>query len=53
VPVTVALLRGLGANRGAGVDETALARLATTPVTGGERVVGEIRATLPRSEGAP
>ena len=53
VPVTVALLRELGADRGAGVDETTLARLATTPVTGGERVVGEIRATLPRSEGAP
>ena len=48
VPVTVALLHELGADRGPGVDGNALARLAATPVTGGDRVVGEIRATLPR-----
>jgi L-asparaginase II len=46
VPVSVALLRELGAERLAGVDTAALARLATTPVMGGDRVVGEIRATL-------
>jgi L-asparaginase II len=50
-PVTVALLRELGAERDAGVDVAVLAGLAATPVTGGDRVVGEIRATLPRSPG--
>jgi L-asparaginase II len=47
VPVTVALLRELGADREPGADISAVAALATTDVTGGGRVVGEIRATLP------
>jgi L-asparaginase II len=47
VPVTVALLRELGADREPGADIAALAGLSTTDVTGGGRVVGEIRATLP------
>jgi L-asparaginase II len=47
VPVTVALLRALGADRDPGVDLAVLAGLATTPVTGGGRVVGEVRAALP------
>jgi L-asparaginase II len=44
VPVTVALLRMLGADAVPGADVAALAELATAPVTGGGRVVGEIRA---------
>jgi L-asparaginase II len=44
VPVTVALLRMLGADVAPGADVAALAELATAPVTGGGRVVGEIRA---------
>jgi L-asparaginase II len=44
VPVTVALLRMLGAAREPGADAAALESLATAPVTGGGRVVGEIRA---------
>jgi L-asparaginase II len=47
VPVTVALLRALGAGNEPGADTAKLAELATTPVLGGGRVVGEIRATLP------
>jgi L-asparaginase II len=43
VPVTVALLRMLGADAVPGTDVAALAELATAPVTGGGRVVGEIR----------
>lgn len=44
VPVTVALLRRLGADAEPGVVRPALDALATSPVTGGGRVVGEIRA---------
>lgn len=44
VPVTVALLRGLGVDAEPGVDLAALDALATSPVTGGDRVVGEVRA---------
>ena len=43
VPVSVALLRRLGAEAEPGADLAALAELATTPVTGGGQVVGEIR----------
>ena len=43
VPVTVALLRRLGADAVPGADLAALAELATSPVYGGGRVVGEIR----------
>ncbi len=43
VPVTVALLRALGAQDLPGADLARLAGLATIPVTGGGRVVGEIR----------
>jgi L-asparaginase II len=45
VPVTVALLRRLGAETVPGADVTALAELAIGPVYGGGQVVGEIRAT--------
>jgi L-asparaginase II len=44
VPVTVALLRELGADAGPGADVDALAALATSPVYGGGQVVGEVRA---------
>jgi L-asparaginase II len=44
VPVTVGLLRGLGADAEPGADPGALAALATSPVYGGGEVVGEIRA---------
>jgi L-asparaginase II len=47
VPLTVALLRELGAADQPGVDLARLDELATTPVTGGGAVVGEIRAVLP------
>jgi L-asparaginase II len=47
VPVTVALLRELGVAGEPGVDLARLEELATTPVTGGGAVVGEIRAVLP------
>lgn len=54
-PVTVALLRMLGAEEMPGTDEepgsAALERLSTVPVTGGGRVVGEIRAALPAPPG--
>jgi L-asparaginase II len=45
VPVTVALLRRLGAEAVPGADVAALAELAVAPVYGGGQVVGEIRAT--------
>jgi L-asparaginase II len=45
VPVTVGLLRELGAEAEPGADASALAALATSPVYGGGEVVGEIRAT--------
>jgi L-asparaginase II len=44
VPVTVRLLRDLGAETVPGADVDALAALATSPIYGGGRVVGEIRA---------
>lgn len=44
VPVTVALLRRLGAAAEPGTDRAVLESLATSPVTGGGRVVGEVRA---------
>jgi L-asparaginase II len=47
VPVTVALLRALGAEAEPGADTARLAELATTPVLGGGRVVGEVRAAGP------
>ena len=47
VPVTVALLRGLAVDAEPGVDLAALDALASSPVTGGDRVVGEIRAVRP------
>ncbi|MBO0832662.1 MAG: asparaginase [Actinobacteria bacterium] len=50
VPVTVALLRRLGAEAEPGADTAALSDLATTPVTGGGEVVGEVRATRRLSE---
>jgi L-asparaginase II len=46
-PITVALLRELGVAGLAGTDLAALENLATGPVLGGGRVVGEIRAALP------
>ncbi len=46
-PLTVALLRWLGAAAGPGVDSAALDRVAHVPVMGGERVVGRVRVTLP------
>jgi L-asparaginase II len=46
-PVTVALLRMLAADEEPGTDRAALDRLSTAPVTGGGRIVGEVRATLP------
>jgi len=45
VPVTVALLRRLGADAEPGADRAALDSLATTEVTGGGQVVGEIKAS--------
>jgi L-asparaginase II len=45
VPVTVALLRRLGAETVPGADVAALAALAMVPVTGGGRIVGEVRTT--------
>ena len=44
VPITVALLRELGAEAEYGADAAALTALETSPVTGGGQVVGEIRA---------
>lgn len=45
VPVTVGLLRQLGAAGEPGADLDVLAALATGPVYGGEELVGEVRAT--------
>ena len=45
VPITVALLRSLGADAEPGADQTVLDVLATSPVYGGGRVVGQIRAS--------
>jgi L-asparaginase II len=45
VPVTVRLLRELGAEAEPGADPDALTALATSPVYGGGEVVGEISAT--------
>jgi L-asparaginase II len=44
VPITVALLRRLGVDLDSGVDQAVLTALATSPVSGGGRAVGEIRA---------
>jgi L-asparaginase II len=44
VPVTVALLRRLGVDAERGVDQAALDAVAISPVTGGGRIVGEVRA---------
>jgi len=44
VPVTVALLRRLIADADPGADQAALDELGTSAVTGGGRVVGEVRA---------
>jgi len=44
VPVTVTLLRRLGADTEPGADRAVLDELGTSAVTGGGRVVGEIRA---------
>ena len=49
VPVTVSLLRALGAERDPGVDTARLAELAETPVFGGGRVVGAILAVPVRA----
>jgi L-asparaginase II len=43
IPVSIALLRLLGVQSVPGADEQVLAELARTPVTGGGKVVGEIR----------
>jgi L-asparaginase II len=53
VPVTVALLAELGAEHEPGADAVKLAALASTAVMGGERVVGEVRATIPGAAVAP
>jgi L-asparaginase II len=45
--ITVALLRELGADQVPGADLAVLDRLASPPVMGGGRPVGEIRVTLP------
>jgi L-asparaginase II len=52
MPVTVALLRELGADSEPGADPAKLAELASPAVTGGGQVVGRIRATLPLTAGA-
>jgi L-asparaginase II len=45
-PVTIALLRALGAGDDPGVDTAALDRLAHPDVKGGSQVVGEIHAVI-------
>ena len=45
-PVTVALLRALGAADEAGVDQAALERVAHVEIRGGGQPVGEVRAVL-------
>jgi L-asparaginase II len=52
-PITVALLGELGVAQLPGADLAALAALATGPVNGGGRLVGEVRATLPVSPPGP
>jgi L-asparaginase II len=52
-PITVALLGELGVAQVPGADLGALAELATGPVSGGGRLVGEVRATLPISPQEP
>jgi L-asparaginase II len=44
--VTVALLRSLGVGTAGGADATALDRVASVPVQGGDRPVGHIRPVL-------
>lgn len=46
-PLTVALLRALGAAAEPGADTAALDQIAAVPVLGGDTVVGEVRATVP------
>jgi L-asparaginase II len=46
-PVTVAVLRALGALRTPGTDGAELSALATRPINGGGDVVGEVRAVPP------
>ena len=43
VPVTVAVLRALGATTGPDADDAVLDELSTSPVTGGGQVAGQIR----------
>ena len=45
-PITVALLRALGADAGPGVDTEALDRVALAEILGGDAAVGEIRVLL-------
>jgi L-asparaginase II len=47
IAVTVAVLRELGADELPGTDLAVLDELASPPVYGGGRVVGEVRASLP------
>lgn len=49
VPVMVAALERDGVLSDPGVDVGALRSVASVPLTGGDRVVGEVRAALPRS----
>jgi L-asparaginase II len=51
VPVTVSLLRQLGAEAGPGVDQGALSSLAAGPVYGGDELVGGVRATAVQLRG--
>ena len=44
--LTVALLRSLGVDTAGGADATALDRIASVPVQGGDRAVGHIRPVL-------
>ena len=53
VPVTVALLRALGAESEPGADTAKLAELANSPVFGGGRVVGAVRAIWLATAGPP
>jgi L-asparaginase II len=53
VPVTVGLLRQLGAEAEPGADLAALTALATGPVYGSEQVVGEVRASRQLLGGPP
>jgi L-asparaginase II len=53
VPVTVCLLRELGAESEPGADTARLTELSSAAVLGGDRVVGEVRATLPLAARMP